>query len=458
MNRPNDDIERSLRRYFEDFDAHYDDDAPSPAAWENIKTQIEPAPAQRWWRHGWVLPLLLLIGVGGGNYLLFDQIASVNQSNRSVAPLGSVGKNTHITDSNKIYTERLSIRGTTDTDSPRLNPQASAVPRGTFNTTRGTTDTDSPRMSPQASAVPRGTFNTTRGTTDTDLLRLSPQASVVPRVSFNTTRGTTDTDLLRVSPQESVVPQVSHIEPQRNAEELPNVQTLSPTDLQNLPTAAATPHIMQPASKMVEKRKSFDSRAAWTLSVQPFQTFQYLTNHISTSDFQLAALHIPPAWSQARTGVQVQAGVERALTKRLSWRLSGVYRAMPQFVNYQISTSEFLVKETGPNQVSIERVTIDISEQKTRQWLGLQAGYAYHFNRGFFVSAAAEGSIDWANSHATQLGLTASAGWARYLGGRYSLVVEPTYTYFFQKTTDTRQVLQIQPYTLGMKLGLRITR
>ncbi|MCU0341214.1 MAG: hypothetical protein MUE30_15150 [Spirosomaceae bacterium] len=215
---------------------------------------------------------------------------------------------------------------------------------------------------------------------------------------------------------------------------------------------------MQPASKMVEKRKSFDSHAAWTLSVQPFQTFQYLTNHISTADFQLAALHIPPAWSQARTGVQVQAGVERALTKRLSWRLSGVYRAMPQFVNYQISTSEFLVKETGPNQVSIERVTIDVSEQKTRQWLGLQAGYAYHFNRGFFVSAAAEGSIDWANNHATQLGLTASAGWARYLGGRYSLVVEPTYTYFFQKTTDTRQVLQIQPYTLGIKVGLRIKR
>jgi hypothetical protein len=409
MNRPNDDIERSLRRYFEDFDAHYDDDAPSPAAWENIKTQIEPAPAQRWWRHGWVLPLLLLIGVGGGNYLLFDQIASVNQSNRSVAPLGSVGKNTHITDSNKIYTEKLSTRGTTDASPPRMKPQVSVVPRVPFNTSIS---------------------------------------------SHRPTRGTTNKDLLLTS----VVPQVSHTEPQRNTEELPNVQTLSPTDLQNLPTAAATPHIMQPASKMVEKRKSFDSRAAWTLSVQPFQTFQYLTNHISTADFQLAALHIPPAWSQARTGVQVQAGVERALTKRLSWRLSGVYRAMPQFVNYQISTSEFLVKETGPNQVSIERVTIDVSEQKTRQWLGLQAGYAYHFNRGFFVSAAAEGSIDWANSHATQLGLTASAGWARYLGGRYSLVVEPTYTYFFQKTTDTRQVLQIQPYTLGIKVGLRIKR
>ena len=44
MNAPDDKTERSLRQYFDDFDANYEADGPSPAAWERIEAQIKPAP------------------------------------------------------------------------------------------------------------------------------------------------------------------------------------------------------------------------------------------------------------------------------------------------------------------------------------------------------------------------------------------------------------------------------
>ena len=90
--------------------------------------------------------------------------------------------------------------------------------------------------------------------------------------------------------------------------------------------------------------------------------------------------------------------------------------------------------------------------------MGLQAEYLYNLPKNIFVSGGILGAIDTQNYNNTQTGITASIGIAYKIAGSRIITIEPTYSYFFNKTTDMRQILQIQPYTIGLKAALRLKK
>ena len=407
-----DDMERSLHRYFKKFDADYDDDAPNETAWGNIQKNIDsPVLKLNWKRKTLATVLVLFCFVEIGDLNFIKKTNSRLQIGSSAVRIANAG-----------HQDKLLLN----------NPSEGSKPSEGLNSLRNNAlKGNNSRL--QIGNAKVGIVNTDQQ----DNNRLQIGSSTVGIAN-------PDQQMIGIANPDQQNPdqQNENLDYQKHKEYQPFHLAKNALVIQK--------NEQVPDLEPIKSKK----RLSWTLAVQPFQTFQYLTNNISTTDFQLAALHVPALTSSQRTGWQVRLGVEGKRSERLSWRVSGFYRALPQFVNYQISTNQFLVKEVAPNKVSVERITIDVNEQKIISFVGLQADYMYRLKQGFFVSSGIEGSVDWNNLQNQQLGIVASAGWEHKISKNQSVVIEPTYTYFFHKTTDSRQILQLQPYTIGLKIGI----
>jgi hypothetical protein len=428
MDRPDDDLERSLRRYFEDFDQHYTDDAPSAEAWERIEAATQPAPKK--WRRWLVGAVAVLLSLGcstelgtldlGGSTLEVGLRRTVNSTKAD------------------LRFATLDVRPVRQLDEKSARAQPSVKP--TILPIRNQTYTKQVRTQ----KVRRPTTSGQEARTFADLSKNQQEP-----VFENRVRSLAPNFNLSDTPKRPLMEQ-------KNQAAIPS-QTLDFLDivqLKMLPASKATPRVSVADAPVSEPTKT-TKQLAWTVAVQPFQTFQYITNQSVPQDFSLLGIYTPHLTSTQRTGVQLRVGVERQKTARLSWRVAGFYRAMPQFVHYETSTNQFAVREIGPNQVAVERLGIEVKEQKMLQHLGLQADYLYRLGRRWFVSGGTEIS---ANGAQPRWGFTASVGWQRPLSARHALVVEPTYTYFTSKTNDAKKLLQLQPYTIGLKVGVRILK
>lgn len=401
MNRPNDDIERSLRRYFEEFDDHYDDDAPSLRTWGKIEECIQPKPMQVSFKTVLIASLLLLISTSSGSYFIPNKLNECTtwiQKEKKVTVLSMISDKKREDVVQAIDNQKITIRN----------------------------------------FVPINSLSQSRKLRKSNWLQQNSAQMNVD--SFNS--------IINVQQQFLSLP---------NGESQ-NLQLslLSTKGYKPFLSQVAKPYVSFPASLPIFGKKAMPSHLAWILSVQPFQTFQYLTNNISTTDFQLAALYIPSILNKKRMGWEVAIGIEKKRNKQNSWRVLGLYRSLPQFIHYQISTSEFLVKETGLNQVNVERVTVDVNEHSTLQSLGIEVDYIHKFSPKLYISGGFSGATQWQNTSLSQAGLRASIGWTYALNPHHTFWVEPTYTYYLNKTTDNRKVIQFQPYTIGVKMGLQL--
>ena len=424
MNAPDDKTERSLRQYFDDFDANYEADGPSPAAWERIEAQIKPAPNSQ---KSLLVGLLLLLFLSGSVWYFFQPkavaiaqkpvaVGNINQPKPTQTPI--IAPKTGLIQSpaeRKTQSIEAAIAPNTATEKP--------------NNGFALTQNDHPA---QTRLMPQPRKFTARASKQ--ISQISHSEVVI------STQQTTDNETL--TPAMSSFPN-------------PQLGILDAKDLKLATLQKATPSVVvSEAEASAPKPKT---RLSWLVSVQPFQTFQWLTNVAQARDFSLANIYTPSLLSGQRTGVQFRVVVEGQETNRMAWRVSGFYRLLPQFVHYEISTNQFAVREVAPNQVSVERITIEVSERSKLGYFGLHADYLYRFGRNWFVSAGFEGATS-GQPHNSTLGFTGSLGWERKIGAKTALIIEPTYTYFTNKTADTRQILNLQPYSVGLKMGVKIGR
>lgn len=447
MNRPDDDIERSLHRYFKNFDAEYDADAPSAKAWENIQKNIQPKTANT--NRGkkalaivLILLCLMVIGDVFNNSFVGKSLDKENLSKGLNTKNGLADIHKKEAEQNKTF-ESSAKRETKLIVFEGIKEVIKSIERKATKSDIISLNRNAKTINRLNERHRKLTKNNKFVTTFIEKRLRNYSVNKIEKESSATTF-----DNLNIDEQN----QQKYREPQ-----MPHLSSISAKGFlpfgQNLATA-----IVKVPESVPELPLPKSSQTSWTVSVQPFQTFQYLTNNVSTTDFQLASLYVPSWASTIRTGWQVRLGAEGNKSRRLAWRASGFYRSMPKFVSYRVSTNQFLIKEITANQVNVERITIDVEEQTTIHLVGLQADYVYRLKHGFFVSSGIEGSFDWNNSQSKQLGASASVGWEKKLTEKRSLVVEPTYTYFFHKTTDLKQVLQLQPYTVGLKLGLKFAK
>ena len=459
-----DDMEHSLYRYFKKFDADYEDDAPSETAWKNIQKNIDSPVLKLNWKRKTLATVLVLfyfvkigdldfikktnsrLQIGGSEVGIAnpdhqDKLLLNNPSEGSKPSegLNSLRNNDSKGDNNRLQIGSSAVRIANAGHQDKLllnNPSEGCKHSEGLNSLRNNA------LKGNNSRLQIG--NATVGIVNPDqqkLLLSNPSEGSKPSEGLNSLRNPDQQEINNRLQIDSSTVGITNPDQRNPDQQNENLDYQKHKEYQ--PFHLAKNELVIQNNEQVFDLGPIKSKKylSWTLAVQPFQTFQYLTNNISTTDFQLAALHVPALTSGQRTGWQVRLGAEGKRSERLSWRVSGFYRALPQFVNYQISTNQFLVKEVATNKVSVERITIDVNEQKIISFVGLQTDYLYRLKHGFFVSSGIEGSVDWNNLQNQQLGIIASAGWEHKISKNQSVVIEPTY-----RSNDTELlILQIIP-------------
>ncbi len=432
MNIPEDDLERSLRHYFEDFDENLNEVVPPIRT--TVVSKTRPAIFYRKWAAVAAVLLVLVVGENPSKEYNDSKIVDKN-INRGFSSANN-NKNFNKTIVGKSANHKVEKSEISREESSALSAMHSSLPCIAAQTK-------------QIIAISKHKKE-----------RLSAMVSNQRKSALEGLPSE-----LYASFSISTYFKVGHIEASISQKEISKIKSFETkntgphTTIEQLKAKEYRPFVSElalPKVKMPEnnlKSKSVASHLVWSFSIQPFQTYQYLTNNEPKADFYINNLCFPSWVNKQRMGFQVRVGAEIKRNERFSYRVGGLYRSMPQFIHYQVSTNEFLVKELGPNQISIERVMINVNEQQTLHFVGLQADYLYRLKHDFFVSLGAEGTTDLENNN-TQLGATVSMGWGRKLNQHHTLSIEPIYTYFFHKSADSRQIFQIQPFTVGLKVGI----
>ncbi len=451
MNRPEDDLERSLRSYFDDFDQNYTDDAPSPTAWPHIEAATKPAP-QKWskwseWRRYSVGLAAIVLAVG-----LFYHSATQNKINqpiskaeqhtaiqqphtqRKTANVG--GLNTAIVLDNVAQNKKSGMAKNQTVKQELLLDNQLVIKNHQITVGQVHNHLAGVRLTKN---MPSPTTKKFKKLTDGTSLKNENEIILI-----NTSTG------LNIKLPTEPLPTITANNVQTKTQ---SVDLLDITQLKTWSIPAAIPQVAAPKNSVAITKPKTTSPWAWSVSVQPFQTFQYITNNNTPQDFGRLSIYTPRLSDPQRTGIQLRIGIERQKNEQLAWRVAGFYRAMPQFVHYETPTNQFIVRETGLNQIVVERIGIEVKEHKVLQHFGLQTDYQYQLGRRWFVSGGGEVTVS--NSR-PRWGFTASLGWQRPLSTKHTLVIESTYTYFTNKTNVANQILQLQPYTIGLKVGIKI--
>ena len=347
MNQPNDEFEDSLRRYFEKFNEEYDADEPSDKVWLQINQEIQPIPSPLRKYGKWALGLLLLITLNIAVFFSADIALKQTTKNRMNGQSTISVKQEVISVNKQNVHLRKSISDTkvdiSKNESKSANNILVEVSESEHNHNKNIVNTLPEKFDNQSNKVSKKQAKSSKLAiknninTNIENQRLyikntehtNVNMSAVPRpITLSTTPST-------------------HVNSITNQSEI-TLSALASKNLKVSQNKLSIPSIEYKAYNNSTHRKELDtSRLSWSIAVQPFQTYQYLTNHISTTDFKLVALHIPTILNSTRMGWQIQISAQSYQTKRLSWRASGFYRRMPQFTNYEIATNEFIVKEVA---------------------------------------------------------------------------------------------------------------
>ncbi|GGM93593.1 hypothetical protein GCM10010967_28450 [Dyadobacter beijingensis] len=208
-----------------------------------------------------------------------------------------------------------------------------------------------------------------------------------------------------------------------------------------------------------EPRKRYDyfARERWSLitSFTPLRTFQILTvrpgNGVVYQNFQL-----PTKISAATVGFKLSAGAER---KGFQFLLN--YGQFRQSYRYEIATSEFQVGPDLSGNYEVVRKGIPQQENSTVRLLGVSVKKhtvrRSHFLRNYYGDFGAEFNRDL-TSERNLVWLNVGFGKELFAGNNVLMTVGPYLEYSFSKLRNPDNPFKIQPYQIGLSVGLRYTK
>ncbi|MDR6805495.1 hypothetical protein J2Y45_002196 [Dyadobacter sp. BE34] len=206
-----------------------------------------------------------------------------------------------------------------------------------------------------------------------------------------------------------------------------------------------------------QKRYEFLFKEHWSFiaGLTPLRTFQILTvrpgNGVVYQNFVL------PAKISAQTvGYKVSAGVERS-----GFQLLVNYGQFKQSYRYEIATSEFAVGPDLTGNYEVVRKGIPQEENSTVRLVGMAVKKhtvrRSHFLRNYFGDFGAEFSRDL-TSGKNMAWVNAGFGKELFAGNNVVMTVGPYFEYSLSKLRNPDNPFKIQPYQIGLSVGLRYTR
>ncbi|OJV14608.1 MAG: hypothetical protein BGO21_18025 [Dyadobacter sp. 50-39] len=206
-----------------------------------------------------------------------------------------------------------------------------------------------------------------------------------------------------------------------------------------------------------QKRYEFLFKEHWTIvtALTPLRTFQILTvrpgNGVVYQNFVL-----PGKISAETVGYKFSAGVERK-----GFQLLLNYGQFKQSYRYEIATSEFTVGPDLSGNYEVVRKGIPQYENSTVRLVGMSVKKhtvrRSHFLRNYFGDFGAEFSRDL-TSKKNLVWVNAGFGKELLAGKNTVMTVGPYFEYSLSKLRNPDNPFKIQPYQIGLSVGLRYTK
>lgn len=203
-----------------------------------------------------------------------------------------------------------------------------------------------------------------------------------------------------------------------------------------------------------QKRFEFLFKEHWTFiaGFTPLRTFQILTvrpgNGVVYQNFVL-----PTKISAETVGYKFSAGVERK-----GFQVLLNYGQFRQSYRYEIATSEFTVGPDLSGNYEVVRKGIPQHENSTARLLGLAVKKhtvrRSHFLRNYYGDFGAEFSRDL-TSKKNLAWVNAGFGKELFAGNNVVMTVGPYFEYSLSKLRNPDNPFKIQPYQIGLSVGLR---
>jgi hypothetical protein len=206
-----------------------------------------------------------------------------------------------------------------------------------------------------------------------------------------------------------------------------------------------------------QKRYEFLFKERWGVIVglTPLRTFQILTvrpgNGVVYQNFVL-----PGKISAETVGYKLSAGVERK-----GFQLLLNYGQFKQSYRYEIATSEFTVGPDLSGHYEVVRKGIPQEENSTVRLVGMAVKKHVvrrsHFLRNYFGDVGAEFSRDL-TSKRNLVWVNAGFGKELFAGNHVVMTVGPYIEYSLSKLRNPDNPFKIQPYQIGLSVGLRYVK
>lgn len=223
-----------------------------------------------------------------------------------------------------------------------------------------------------------------------------------------------------------------------------------------LPQFAWPPDSLITPGKL-KSRYDFKFKERWGIivGITPLRTYQLLTvrsgNGVTYQNFAL-----PTKISAETLGFKFSAGVEK---KGLQVMLN--YGQFRQSYRYEIATDEYLVGKDPSGSYNVVRQGISQEENSTVRLLGMSIKKhtvrRSPFLRNYYGDVGGEFSRDL-SSGKNMVWLNAGFGKELFAGHHTTLIVGPYVEYSLMKLSNPDNPFRIQPYQIGLSVGLRFMK
>jgi hypothetical protein len=213
--------------------------------------------------------------------------------------------------------------------------------------------------------------------------------------------------------------------------------------------------LVTPAEPQKRYEFLFKERWGFIVGLTPLRTFQILTvrpgNGVVYQNFVL-----PAKISAETVGYKFSAGVERK-----GFQLLLNYGQFKQSYRYEIATSEFTVGPDLSGNYQVVRKGIPQQENSMVRLVGMAVKKhtvrQSHFLRNYFGDVGAEFSRDL-TSKKNMVWLNAGFGKELFAGNNVVMTVGPYFEYSLSKLRNPDNPFKIQPYQIGLSVGLRYVK
>ena len=203
-------------------------------------------------------------------------------------------------------------------------------------------------------------------------------------------------------------------------------------------------------------------RHFYFLMTPQYSFFKFSPN--TADKIYLSNFELTNSLSIKRLGMQLEAGMSYALSKKWQVNIGLNAQLIRKNINYSTRTNvldSFKIEALNASNIRIERVADlnKIQEENNYYSIGVNTDLVYQINNkkgGFnwFLSSGFGLNQLINQTQSSAITVNAAFGFKHTLNNQFDIIVAPKLTYVIGKNGYSSPILQAQPYTIGVQIGI----